>query len=407
MNLLRNVFRSSGGLDGWTVVYPPQWKQQDSVNCGVLVCSAVENVVKHRESMTEALTVNQCRTLRLHHATQMLENVNPEDFPPTMQEMLAIKQKEVKLQGTEIKDTDSSIHCLSWRIRTCLFQRATGKNSVFHEHIKKYKWVQCTACKSWLHFECAGVTGDWASKDFFCGCSIHVDVKKIMEGVYADDILTDSEIKDLERNLQTGHILSNRMYLWKHKGFDPSLRKHYSEHVTVFDDMTTETIIQRLERVLSRSGNTSVDPHFITDVVLPEALIQWLQTTNVICRFQAEDLLMKTKPFIDNEGKAELVINDDTPKESSILADTLAAAEWVKGTLFEGMVKVPSVLSMDEEEQQEVLEAVRSWNEDHDYESPAEHLTFAFENKKDYDKFCSFIIDEKNLKVFSRFEVQD
>ncbi|XP_070403915.1 uncharacterized protein [Nothobranchius furzeri] len=169
----------------------------------------------------------------------------------------------------------------------------------------------------------------------------------------------------------------------------------------------TETIIQRLERVLSLSGTTSVDPHFITDVILPEALIQWVQTTNVICRFQAEDLLMKTKPFIDNEGKAELAINDDTPKESSILADTLAAAEWVKGTLFEGMVKVPSVLSMDEEEQQEVLEAVQSWNEDHDYDSPAEHLTFAFENKNDYDKFCSFIIDEKNLKVFSRFEVQD
>uniref|UniRef100_A0A1A8MSK5 Uncharacterized protein n=1 Tax=Nothobranchius pienaari TaxID=704102 RepID=A0A1A8MSK5_9TELE len=76
----------------------------------------------------------------------------------------------------------------------------------------------------------------------------------------------------------------------------------------------TETIIQRLERVLSLSGTTSVDPHFITDVILPEALIQWLQATNVICRFQAEDLLMKTKPFIDNEGKAELAINDDTPK---------------------------------------------------------------------------------------------
>ncbi|XP_070405197.1 uncharacterized protein [Nothobranchius furzeri] len=302
--------------------------------------------------MTEALTVNQCRTLRLHHATQ---NINPEDFPPTNEEMLAIKQKEVKLQGTEIKDPDSSIHCLSWRIRTCLFQRATGKNR-----------------------------------------------KKIMEGVYADDILTDLEIKDLERNLQTDHILSNRMYLWKHKGFDPSLRKHYSEHVTVFDDMTTETIIQRLERVLSLSGTTSVDPHFITDVILPEALIHWLQTTDVICRFQAEDLLMKTKPFIDNEGKAELAINDDTPKESSILA----AAEWVKGTLFEGMVKVPSFLSMDEEEQQEVLEAVQRWNEDHDYDSPAEHLTYVFENKNDYDKFCSCIIDEKNLKVFSRFEVQ-
>nr|XP_055025246.1 uncharacterized protein LOC129415101 [Misgurnus anguillicaudatus] len=33
MELLRHVFRFSGGLQDWTMTYPPQWKQRDSVNC--------------------------------------------------------------------------------------------------------------------------------------------------------------------------------------------------------------------------------------------------------------------------------------------------------------------------------------------------------------------------------------
>lgn len=36
---------------------------------------------------------------------------------------------------------------------------------------------------------------------------------------------------------ESGQILSNRMYLWKHRGFDPALRKHYWQHFSIFNDM--------------------------------------------------------------------------------------------------------------------------------------------------------------------------
>ncbi|MEQ2201417.1 hypothetical protein XENOCAPTIV_012041, partial [Xenoophorus captivus] len=88
---------------------------------------AAENEVQMHNVTAEALTLNQCRILRLHHATQMLRNVHAEDFPPTVKEMAAMEKKEIKLQETQVKNTDSSIHCLAWKIRTCLFQRATGK----------------------------------------------------------------------------------------------------------------------------------------------------------------------------------------------------------------------------------------------------------------------------------------
>lgn len=97
-----------------------------------------------------ALTLNQCRTLRLHHATQMIKNLNAkvrlcmsksilvitemvtakvfvvQDFPPTKQDLLKVEQKEAKLQQADAKEKDSSSHCLAWKIKSCLFQRATG-----------------------------------------------------------------------------------------------------------------------------------------------------------------------------------------------------------------------------------------------------------------------------------------
>ncbi|XP_017158945.1 uncharacterized protein LOC103460732 isoform X4 [Poecilia reticulata] len=101
MALLRNVFRCSGGLQGWTVTFPPQWKQQDSINCGVFVCSAVENEVQHHQVSAEPLTLSQCRTLRLHHASEILKNIDPKDFPPTLKEAIVMEKKESKLQETE------------------------------------------------------------------------------------------------------------------------------------------------------------------------------------------------------------------------------------------------------------------------------------------------------------------
>ena len=47
------------------------------MNCFVLN-SAAENEVLNREVTAEALTLNQCMTLRLHHAAQILKKVNVE-----------------------------------------------------------------------------------------------------------------------------------------------------------------------------------------------------------------------------------------------------------------------------------------------------------------------------------------
>ncbi|MED6256189.1 hypothetical protein ATANTOWER_021574 [Ataeniobius toweri] len=335
----------------------------------------------------------------------MLRNVHAEDFPPTVKEMAAMEKKEIKLQEMEVKNTESSIHCLAWKIRACLFQRATGKTSLFHEQIKTYQWVQCTTCKNWLHFECAGLTGDWNERDFFCGCSVILDIDKVLESVQAEHILIDSEIKDLERNLQSGNVFFNRMYLWKHRGLDPVLRQYYCEHITTFIDMMTEAIIQRLENILSVPGNGAENQQFILEVLLPEVVILWLQRSNNMCRYQAETLLMKTKSVKENDGDEEMTTEaKGTEKGSNILTDSQTAADWCQKTTFPGRVTFPKVLDMDNTEQTETLEAIKNWEDEHDDSSPAELLTFVFQKKEDYEKFCKEIMDVQNINIFARFE---
>uniref|UniRef100_A0AAQ4PPL1 C2H2-type domain-containing protein n=1 Tax=Gasterosteus aculeatus aculeatus TaxID=481459 RepID=A0AAQ4PPL1_GASAC len=51
LDLLKNVFREKGGLRGWSVTYPVQWLQKDSVNCGIFVCSV---------SKSQSFCVQQC-----------------------------------------------------------------------------------------------------------------------------------------------------------------------------------------------------------------------------------------------------------------------------------------------------------------------------------------------------------
>lgn len=41
----------------------------------------------------------------------------------------------------------------------------------------------------------------------------------------------------LEIDPLSGVILSNRVYLLRNKGFDPTLKAYYAEHLPVFDDI--------------------------------------------------------------------------------------------------------------------------------------------------------------------------
>ncbi|KAL7396616.1 hypothetical protein ABVT39_011641 [Epinephelus coioides] len=90
---------------------------------------------------------------------------------------------------------------------------------------------------------------------------------------------------------------------------------------------------------------------------------------------------------------------------NSLLRDCMTAADWCSKEKFDGRLQLPAVVSMDNEEQTETLSLLQRWGKDYgDEDSPAELFTFVFEKRKDYDKFCEKLVDEKNYKVFARFE---
>ncbi|XP_028452704.1 uncharacterized protein LOC114567798 [Perca flavescens] len=212
-------------------------------------------------------------------------------------------------------------------------------------------------------FYVVGVEGDWTSKDFFCGCNNIPDIDDILEAVKPEVFVTDEEIADLEKNLQSGNVLSNTMYLWKHRGFDPALRKHYSEHLTLFNGMKTDEIIQRLEKILTVPGTVAEKQLFITEVILPEVLIQWLQGNSNMCRYQAESVLL-TITSSKEKGAARKTAEDtdSTEEENILIRDSLAAADWCRKATFDGGLKLPAVLSMDREEKKKALQEMDTWN---------------------------------------------
>nr|XP_055025247.1 uncharacterized protein LOC129415102 [Misgurnus anguillicaudatus] len=169
-----------------------------------------------------------------------------------------------------------------------------------------------------------------ASKDFFCGCNLVLDVDNILESIKPEDILTNEQIKDLESNLQSGNVLSNRMYLWNHRGFDPVLRKYYITHDTLLNVKETEEIIRRLEKILALPGTVVENRMFITEVMLPEVFIQWLQSNSGLSRFQAESLLLKSTTFKRKKraAKTKPVPPQSTEEQNILLRDSSLAAEW-------------------------------------------------------------------------------
>lgn len=63
------------------------------------------------------------------------------------------------------------------------------------------------------------------------------------------------------------------------------------------------------------------------------------------------------------------------------LRDAVVAADWCRKKQFEGALKLPAVLSMDEEEKNELLKELHSWEDERDESSPAELLIFAFKKR--------------------------
>ncbi|KAM6920786.1 uncharacterized protein PEZ65_012678 isoform 1-T2 [Lycodopsis pacificus] len=165
----------------------------------------------------------------------------------------------------------------------------------------------------------------------------------------------------------------------------------------------TEQIIQRLERLLSVLGTVAEKKLFITEVILPEVVIQWLQRTSNMCRYQAESVLLENTYKEKSAPELSTSDRESTEEVNVLLRDSLAAADWCRKTQFDGGFKVPAVLSMDEKEQ-EALQELHNCEDDPSEESPAELFTFVFDKQKDYEKFCTELVDKNNFKVFSRFE---
>lgn len=89
------------------------------------------------------------------------------------------------------------------------------------------------------------------------------------------------------------------------------------------------------------------------------------------------------------------------------LRDCIAAAECCRKTKFDGRLEISAALSMDKEEQPKILQDLRSWEDEHYVDSPAEMFTFIFQKKTDCDNFWTQVVEVKNYKVFARFEEQD
>ncbi|KAM4597250.1 uncharacterized protein V3H82_023243 [Fundulus diaphanus] len=90
--------------------------------------------------------------------------------------------------------------------------------------------------------------------------------------------------------------------------------------------MMTEVLITRLENILYVPGSGDVDQHMVTEVILPEVVIKWLQNNN-LCRYQAEMMLINTVK--KNEGLSEAQEEEDTEKGSPFIVDSQAAADWL------------------------------------------------------------------------------
>ncbi|XP_076841395.1 uncharacterized protein LOC143485751 [Brachyhypopomus gauderio] len=75
MDMLRNIFRQHDSLNGWKVSSAQSWKQNDSVNCGVFVCTMAEMDMRAAKISEDTLHYGQICHLRLYHASCLVRNM--------------------------------------------------------------------------------------------------------------------------------------------------------------------------------------------------------------------------------------------------------------------------------------------------------------------------------------------
>ncbi|XP_049329319.1 uncharacterized protein LOC103022952 [Astyanax mexicanus] len=238
MDMLRNIFRHHDSLNGWKVSSAQTWKQNDSVNCGVFVCTMAELDMRAAKIGEETLHYGQLCHLLLYHASCLVRNLASEDFPS------CVETKD---------DQGPTAHCIARDICACIFQKS-GKRAM-HSHIKRVEWIQCDYCDGWLHSDCAGVDVSALDKDapFSCGCHLPVPYpyesthEALRTGLVAD-LIEDREILKLQDDLLAGTVRSHRLFLYNNPTFSLKMKAMNERRFCVFGEkQVTILILKKLE----------------------------------------------------------------------------------------------------------------------------------------------------------------
>ncbi|KAK2894898.1 hypothetical protein Q8A67_012127 [Cirrhinus molitorella] len=120
--------------------------------------------------------------------------------------------------------------------------------------------------------------------------------KDLQDACYALGVSSEGSIADMLNRLQellNFKDIYPKLFLKLQKAGEKCVE---ADAILTDGEIKTEDLIQRLEKILSVPGTVAEKQLFMTEVILPEVLIQWLQSQNM-CRYRAESVLLKCTSF--------------------------------------------------------------------------------------------------------------
>ncbi|CAH1787990.1 unnamed protein product [Owenia fusiformis] len=170
---------------------------------------------------------------------------------------------------------------------------------------QQVNWVMCDSCRRWYHMTCAGAKG---KDDFFCGCNMKLDHKKLVMPAYPKTRLAayvankKHEIQDL-----CSKLISKKLPSWRYNILAKEAeRRHLSTHMItlpfrmqmVCSSMSGISVLREssTELVLDCVRNLrEVSEDFAQFVLFPEVLIYLFMDLDKTTRLQAEQTLSTWK----------------------------------------------------------------------------------------------------------------
>ncbi|XP_076866870.1 uncharacterized protein LOC143518315 [Brachyhypopomus gauderio] len=271
MELLCNAFQNIWNLSSWTIQSPAQWKQSDSDNCGVLVCTMAELEVRSIKAANETLFQKQLLYLRRYHAAALAA--------------------EAILPRHAAHDSD----CLAGKIYACTYQRMSGQKArSLYPDVSTFNWVQCDICEMWLHTDCAGVQQEnLQNTSFKCGCDMpspypYTNLLSVLSQKGVGCLISEEEIQELHRQLFSGEKKSARMFLWNHPNKCMKLRTILRPRLSKFSTDRIDELYGRILAALSLDKTELRNVDYIIDVMLPEVTLLILSRHEGFNRYQGE-----------------------------------------------------------------------------------------------------------------------